>query len=103
METNMKFEAIYCFDTGSVRFAFHPEGADAPREVAEISEDALRDLFGASGDGESLVAACQQHFERIEAKAIERHRQMGGRPLRLEIADFTIGMATASGSPALAH
>ncbi len=78
-------EAIYCFDTASVRFAIYVDGV---RFVAGISEDPLRDLFGASEGGESLVQAYVDNAEIINAAAIERHRMTGGRPVLLETADF---------------
>jgi len=78
-------EAIYCFDTAAVRFAIYPDGV---RVVAEISEDPLRDLFGASEGGESLVQAYLENAEIINATANERHRMTGGLPVLLETADF---------------
>lgn len=84
----MKCEAIYCFDTAGVRFAVHPQGPGGPRAIAEISEDALRDLFGATGGGESLIAACDRNFTAIEAKAIERILADPPGELRLETTDF---------------
>ncbi len=78
-------EAIYCFDTASVRFAIYVDGV---RFVAGISEDPLRDLFGASEGGESLVQAYVDNAEIINATAIERHRMTGGRPILLETVDF---------------
>jgi hypothetical protein len=78
-------EAIYCFDTASVRFAIYPDGV---RFVAAISEDPLRDLFGASEGGESLVQAYLDNADIINATALERHRLSNGRPVALETADF---------------
>ena len=45
----MNCDAIYCFDRASVLFAIYPEGRAGPRVVAQISEDALRDIFDAHG------------------------------------------------------
>ncbi|WP_431273083.1 hypothetical protein ACQ858_12605 [Variovorax ureilyticus] len=84
----MSAEAIYCFDTATVRFAIHPEGG--VRVVAEISEDPLRDFFGADGGGESLVQAYARNAELINPLAIERHIASGGRPVLLESADFEL-------------
>ena len=78
-------EAIYCFDTACVRFAIYPDGV---RVVAAIGEDPLRDLFGASEGGESLVRAYLANADLINTIAIERHHQGGGRPVVLETADF---------------
>ena len=67
----MSCEAIYCSDRATVRFAIYPDGFDGPRILAEISEDALRDLFGAHAGSDSLLQACQLHFGLIEAVALE--------------------------------
>ena len=84
----MAAEAIYCFDTATVRFAIYPEGGG--RVVAEISEDPLRDFFGADGGGESLLQAYAQNAGFINTRAIERHVASGGRPVRLESSDFEL-------------
>jgi hypothetical protein len=79
-------EAIYCFDTATVRFAIFPEGA---RTVAEIREEAMRDLFGANGGGDSLVRAYFENEDLIRATALRRYCD-GQRPVLLETADFLI-------------
>jgi hypothetical protein len=84
----MSCEALYCFDRASVLFAFHPRGSEGPRLVGEISEDALRDIFGADGGGDSLVEACTDHFEQIEEAALEHYRQDPGKPVELKVSDF---------------
>lgn len=84
----MTSEAIYCFDRAVVRFAIYPEGPKGRRILAEISEDALRDIFGACEGGESLVQAAQDNFDLIEATALLRHRDDPSKPIALEIADF---------------
>ncbi|MDM0029071.1 hypothetical protein [Variovorax saccharolyticus] len=71
-----------------MRFAIYPAGLDGPRVLAEISEDALRDQFGATGGPETLLEACQANFELIEEIAVERHRRHPACPIQLEIADF---------------
>ncbi|MGJ7506731.1 hypothetical protein [Variovorax sp. GT1P44] len=81
-------EAIYCFDTATVRFAFQTD--DGARVVAAIGEDPLRDLFGATGDGESLVEAYVRNADLIDERARERHRSGGGRPVVLETHDFEL-------------
>ena len=81
-------EAIYCFDTASVRFAIHPEGPDGERCIVEIADHPLRDLFGARGGGDSLVDAYLMNADVINALALARHRETQGRPVRLETADF---------------
>ena len=84
----MTTEAIYCFDTGTVRFAIYPTGCG--RVIAEISEDPLRAFFGADGGGETLVEAYARNCELINARAIERHAASGGRPVLLESHDFDL-------------
>lgn len=90
-------DVIYCFDRGCVLFAIHPEGASGPREIAEISEEALRDVFGARGDGESLAEACRTHMDSIAEAALLHWRGRPGAPVELGTADFT---ANAIGHPA---
>jgi len=80
-------EAIYCFDTATVRFAIYLESG--ARVVAEISEDPLRDLFGAGGGGDSLVAAYARNATLIDERALELHR-IGRRPVLLETHDFEL-------------
>ncbi len=84
----MNCEAIHCFDVATVRFAIYPDGPDGPRILAEISEDALRDLFGARGGGDSFVRACQAHFDLIEAQALARHRTAPLQAVKLSTSDF---------------
>ncbi|MBO9515425.1 MAG: DUF1488 family protein [Variovorax sp.] len=84
----MATEAIYCFDTATVRFAIYPVASR--RVVCEISEDPLRDFFGADGGGDSLVAAYARNADVINARAIERHLASGGRPVCLESTDFAL-------------
>lgn len=78
-------EAIYCYDTACVRFAVYEDGK---RILADIGEDALRDVFGACGGGESLLDSYRQHAPRIGALALERHHAAPGAPILLDIADF---------------
>ena len=70
----MRCEAIHCFDRATVQFAIYPDGLDGARILAEISEDALRDVFGASGGGDSLLQACNNYFTAIGAKALDVYR-----------------------------
>ncbi|MEJ8811417.1 hypothetical protein WKW77_10100 [Variovorax ureilyticus] len=81
-------EAIHCRDTETVRFAIYPDGFDGPRIIARISDSALHDIFEAPRDDASLAAACQAHFGRIEAKALERHHAAPQTAVLLETADF---------------
>jgi hypothetical protein len=90
----MSCEAIYCFDRRSVRFAIYPAGFDDSRVLAEISEDALRDLFGARGGPETLLRACALHFDIIEAIAVERYRRQPYRAVYLRTSDFSCALAT---------
>ena len=84
----MKCEAIHCFDRGTVRFAFYPDGMDGPRVLAEISEDALRDVLGASGGPESLVEACESNFAVLEEKAARRFKEDPRQVIYLETRDL---------------
>ncbi|MEJ8821672.1 hypothetical protein WKW80_06425 [Variovorax humicola] len=81
-------EAIYCFDTASVKFAIYPEGPDGPRIIAQVGEDPLRDYFGATGGAESLVDAFVAHASRIEGKALQRYRTTSHKPVVLSSEDF---------------
>lgn len=83
-------EAIYCFDTATVRFAIYPEGAGGSRCVAEIREEALRDLFGARGGGDTLVRAYLNNARAIDARAESRWRESGGAEVLLETMDFEL-------------
>lgn len=89
----MRCEAIYCFDLGTVRFAFYPGGFDGPRVLAEITEEALRDLFGAREGGDSLVSACQAYFEAIESVALAHHHAAPTQAVRLGTEDFALPSA----------
>ena len=84
----MTSQAIYCFDRAVVQFAFYPKGSADPRVLAEICEDALRDIFGAREGGESLVQAARDNFDLIEATALQRYRDEPSKPIELQISDF---------------
>jgi hypothetical protein len=84
----MNCEATHCLDTATVRFPIYPEGWDGPRIMARISEEALRNLFGAGTDDESLIGACQAHFDLIEAKALERYQADPSQAIVLGACDF---------------
>ncbi|MBO9651429.1 MAG: hypothetical protein J7605_23245 [Variovorax sp.] len=86
----MESDAIYCFDRAAVLFPIYPEGRAHRRVIAEISEDALRDLFGATGGGDSLVQACREHFDVIEQMALHRHRHEPTHPVVLATDDFSV-------------
>lgn len=88
-------QAIYCFDTATVRFAIYPEGLESDRVVAEIAEDPLRDLFGATGGGDTLVAAYEANAAAIVARALERYHEAPHRPVLLETRDFEVADAHA--------
>jgi hypothetical protein len=94
----MTSDAIYCFDRASVLFAIHPEGSSAPRVVAEITEDALRDIFGAQGGGDSLVEACRAHADQIEDAAMRHYRRDPEKPVMLQTADFELPWSLATDS-----
>ncbi len=96
----MTCEAVYCFDKASVRFALYPDGFDGTRVLAEISEDALRDVFGARGNGDSLVETCKMHFSAIEARALEHYRAVPRGSLNLVTDDFSFhGMRRGAVQP----
>ena len=56
--------------------------------MVRISEEALRTLFGAGTDDEDLIAACQAHFDRIEAEALARYRAAPSQAVVLTAGDF---------------
>lgn len=86
----MSCEAIFCFDTATVRFAIYPDGFDDPRILAQITESALRDHFGARGGGESLVGAYDRHSPEIDEKALRCYRREPGSFIVLQTADFDL-------------
>ena len=96
----MNSDVIYCFDRASVLFVIHPEGHGSPRVIGEISEDALRDLFGAAGGGDSLVTACKEHFDVIEQMALQHYRREPTRPVMLATDDFSLHATFSDASPA---
>lgn len=91
----MTSDAIYCFDRASVLFAIYPTGSAGLRIVAQIAEEALRDVFGAQGGGQSLVTACRDHFDQIEAAALRHYRRDPRKPVLLETADFAVASSLA--------
>ncbi|MDM0035691.1 hypothetical protein QTI33_26395 [Variovorax sp. J22P271] len=92
-------EAVYCFDRATVRFAMYPEGLEGPRVLAEISEDALRDVFGARDGPDSLLEACEANFDAIEKVAAQRRRRRPEAPIELEIMDFSAPPGAAPAEP----
>ncbi len=86
----MTREAIFCFDTATVRFAIYPDGFDGPRVIAQIGEFPLRDLFGANGGGDTLLAAYDQHAQTIDAMALRCYRAEPRKPIVLQTADFAL-------------
>ena len=87
----MDFEGIYCFDTATVRFAVYPDGPEGARVVAQISENTLRDKFGAREVGSRLLDACRRHFDAIQPAAIARYRADPRGPITLTLDDFSVG------------
>jgi len=63
--------------------------------LGEISEDALRDVFGAQG-GDSLVEACRDHFDLIEQAALQHYRHDPEKPVTLGIDDFAFPSSPAT-------
>lgn len=94
----MSCEAIYCFDRRAVRFAIYPDGFDGPRVLAEITEDALRALFGAREGEASVLEACRSNFDVIQMVAVAEHRASPGSPVALDAADFSLSSAAARGT-----
>lgn len=85
----MSRDAIYCFDRASVLFAIYPDGMSGPRVLAEVTEDALRDLFGADDGAEGLLQACLDHFDTIEKVAKAHYRLKPASPVQLSTQDFS--------------
>lgn len=86
----MDFEGIYCFDTATVRFAVYPEGPDGARVVAQISENTLRDKFGAREAGDRLLDVCKRHFDQIRPAVIARYRANARQPITLTLDDLSV-------------
>ncbi|MES2531770.1 MAG: hypothetical protein V4636_12090 [Pseudomonadota bacterium] len=86
----MTREAIFCFDTATVRFAIYPDGDDGTRVIAQIGEHPLRDLFAADGGGDTLVAAYDRHAQTIDAVAVRHYRADPLRPIVLQTPDFAL-------------
>lgn len=84
------FEGIYRIDTASVRFAFYPDGDDGARILGDISENTLRDVWGAQMCEQGLIEVCTQHFTLIEARAIAAYRTDPTRPIVLNASDFNM-------------
>jgi hypothetical protein len=84
----MEFEGIYCFDMAAVRFAVYPDGPDGPRVVAHISEDTLRDAFGAREAGDGLLRVCELHFDALESAVVARFRSDPRWPLIITFDDL---------------
>ncbi|MDM0016636.1 hypothetical protein [Variovorax saccharolyticus] len=63
--------------------------------MARISGSALRRHFGAVQAEASLIAACQQNFGLIEAKALDRYAATPQIPVMLAPADFVAVKALA--------
>jgi hypothetical protein len=84
-------EASYSFDDAAVRFTIVPHGAEGvkgPWETATISEQALRDAFGARGGVRSLLEAFDEGASPINAKALACLRDHPGQAVFLTSADF---------------
>jgi hypothetical protein len=83
----MYCEAIHCAETKTVRFAIYPDGLDGARIIAHISEAALRGL-SPTRDGD-LTETCENYFDCIEAKAVERYRAEPSAPIVLDATDVS--------------
>jgi hypothetical protein len=84
----MRFEGIYCFDRGVVRFAIFPPGAGGPRVLADISEEALAEIFKVRGGGDACLQGCAANFAVIATAATEKWTAYPGAEVRLEPQDF---------------
>lgn len=69
----MPTEAIYVPAHKTVRFAIYPEGFEGPRILAEISEDALKNYFGASDSALEIVQSYRYNFAKIQAIALKKY------------------------------
>ena len=87
-------EASYCLDKAAVRYLIYPEGSGRPAERAYISEQALRDVFGARGGVRSLIEACERGYAIIRAAAVAQYR---ARPAGAEVFLVTEDFLTPSG------
>lgn len=83
-------EAIHCFDRAAVRFAIYPDGLDGARVLAEIHENALRDVFGAREGADSLLHAFDANAGWIEQVAVQRYRRRPGDAIMLESDAFAV-------------
>lgn len=81
-------EAVYLQASQTVRFAIYPQDFDGPRVLAEISENALEELFGANNHPKSWVSTCCVHFDFIEEVALQRYRAFPHLPICLRTTDF---------------
>jgi hypothetical protein len=93
----MHFEGIYCFDRGVVRFAIFPMGVAGPRILADISEEALTDVFKVRGGSDSWLQGCASNFNVIAAAAITKSIREPGAQIRLESPDFHRAEPSAQG------
>ncbi len=87
-------DASYCLDKAAVRYLFYPEGSERPPARAYISEQALRDVFGARGGVRSLIEACERGYAVIRATAVAQYR---ARPIGAEVFLVTEDFMTPSG------
>jgi hypothetical protein len=84
----MRFEGIYCFDRGVVCFAIFPTGAGGPRVLADISEEALAEIFKVRGGGDAWLQGCAANFDVIATAANEKWTAYPGAEVHLEPQDF---------------
>lgn len=85
----MDFQGIYCFDRGTVRFAIYPQGDAGPRVLADITEQALADVFHIHGEQQDAwLEGCRHNFLDICDRATTRYRADPAAPIVLETRDF---------------
>lgn len=84
----MDFQGIYCFDRGIVRFAIFPQGDTGPRVLADITEEALSDVFHVPGGEVACLEGCRHNFPDICERAHSRYLANPGAPVVLETRDF---------------
>jgi hypothetical protein len=94
----MPSEAVYFSTRATVRFAIYPQGFEGPRVLAEISVGTLRDVFGARGDGDSLIYTYRVHFAKIQIKALTRYWRDPAIPVLLDAAGTMTAASGAAGA-----
>jgi len=90
----MMAQATYRYDTATVQFAIYPHGPESAPVIAEITESALRALFGAKGGPSSLVKAYEDASDAINGVALSHFNAAPERSVVLKISSFLGASAT---------